>query len=762
MGRTLALVGGASLPADGDTAVDVGLLHPPQACLMLAYLTVERSRRVSRTEVADLLWDERRPATWDAALRGLTRRIRGFLQGAGLPASALVTRDGCYELHLPDGTEVDVEAANRCLDLAAFALEADDAGAALAHARRAAAVLAGPLLPALDHAWVERRRELNRDGLVRSLELAARAAGALGQHAYAISAATEAHRLLPLRESALRAAMAAHCASGNRADALEVFYRGRTRMRRRLGVEPSAQSQQLFLEILREDAAVPVPVVEPVPAARTPGAALSGPAAAAEEELRGLRLLLAGPVVPPPRDRARDLVRMCLLSRRVGTAAEADTACAEAAAIARRLGDTGLLAEAALANATFDRMGPIARRGGLALVEEGLAALEAASVNPRVAEQRAVLLCRRVQYLAETQQGAAAEQAAAELDAWVASGSALGVRSWCLAARLYAPERPCGNGGTGRDRRAATGLELFELARGTDPELALLGLEHRACAIAESGDLDGAYAVMDSYARLAAYEAAPWGLFQTLLHRGFRAAAEGRFVDCDDLADEVDRRGAALASPAVVDKFRAGVLYVPRWLTGRAAELLPAMSELDGWLGAPATRSAVAFLTVAFLSGTAGPVDAARAALHGALDGRDAGGAAGGLAWGVTTFNLVGAATRLGDRAAAERLYGSVRPLADDTCVHEGSIYLGSYQLHLGRLALTCGWWEAAAAHLQAALDRHRRVRAVPWVALAAHGLADALEEGGARLPSARSLALRAEAAHLAASVGMCPPGSLI
>lgn len=750
----IVLAGSPSAPGNDPSpkVLDVALVHPPQVCLVLAFLVLERHRRVPRSEVADLLWDDHRPPSWDAALRGVTGRIRKFLALQGIPASSLLAQHGYYELRLPPGTEVDLEQADLALDLAAKALENGNPRAALGHARRGEATFAAPLLPAVEHPWLRDRRSRNRDKLARSLELVSAARTALGQYGGAVSAAAEAHRLLPLRESALRALMSASSAAGNRTDALEAFHRARQRMRRDLGVEPSAATHELFLRILREDAdaspAAPDGAV-PVPGPRAPTIV-----SAAEAELRALRRqVTADRALSPSREHARDLIRLCLLARRFGTAVEAEAACARAVGIARCLDDARLLVEAALANATFDRIGPPSRVTGLSLVEEALAGLEKVP-SDAAGTCRAALLCRQVQYLVGSQRGTAAALVATELADSVVAGSPVGVRAWSLAARLQAGGSP--GGSAPRDLRAAAGLELFELARGTDAELALLGLEQRAAAIAESGDLDGAYAVMSAYARLAESEGTPWGLFRIVVHGCFRAAAEGRFDECERLAAELGRHGAQLAPPWVIEAFKAAAVYVPRWLTGHAGELRAPFRNLARHLDGVETQA-----PPAFLAAEAGDAAAARTALREALATWDAVGADACRAWGLTVFNLAGAAARLGDSAAAARLYRDLLPVADDTCVYDGLIYLGSYQLHLGRLALTCGWWETAAAHLQIALDRHRRARATPWVALAAEGLADALDESGRRRPSVRTAALREEARDLASGVGMRLPASV-
>src|SRR5688572_20343714 len=94
----------------GGRAADIARLSRHDT-LALAYLVVERARRVARTELTEVLWDERVPASWQALLRGSMSRLRAVLTDAGLPG-ALVTGRGWYQLTLPGDTRVDIEVAS--------------------------------------------------------------------------------------------------------------------------------------------------------------------------------------------------------------------------------------------------------------------------------------------------------------------------------------------------------------------------------------------------------------------------------------------------------------------------------------------------------------------------------------------------------------------------------------------------------------------------------------------------------------------------
>src|SRR5918995_1462852 len=71
-----------------------------------------------------------------------------------------------------------------------------------------------------------------------------------GAEAAALAAADEAVQRAPLRESAHRCRMAAHAAGGNRAEALRAYQRLRRVLADELGVDPAAETEAAYLELL--------------------------------------------------------------------------------------------------------------------------------------------------------------------------------------------------------------------------------------------------------------------------------------------------------------------------------------------------------------------------------------------------------------------------------------------------------------------------------------------------------------------------------
>ena len=85
----------------------------PLATLALAFLVVQRHRPVPREELAEILWDEVLPATWEPSLRSIVSRVRRWLDASGLGSETIMASKGCYRLHLPVGAVVDLEEATK-------------------------------------------------------------------------------------------------------------------------------------------------------------------------------------------------------------------------------------------------------------------------------------------------------------------------------------------------------------------------------------------------------------------------------------------------------------------------------------------------------------------------------------------------------------------------------------------------------------------------------------------------------------------------
>jgi DNA-binding SARP family transcriptional activator len=219
----------------------------------LAYLACCRDRPVPRSELARIIWPDEAPPAWESALSALISRLRRLLEHADLKrfGVALSSGFGQDQLHTPAETWVDLEAAAAAIDEAEGALRAGDPLRAFGFAGVTYAIAPRPFLSGDDGAWVEsQRRTLDRQFL-RALECLAKIWLATGEPILAIECATRALAIDPFRETSHQLLMTAHAATGNRGEAIRSYHRLRDLLVEELGVDPTRETEALYLELLR-------------------------------------------------------------------------------------------------------------------------------------------------------------------------------------------------------------------------------------------------------------------------------------------------------------------------------------------------------------------------------------------------------------------------------------------------------------------------------------------------------------------------------
>ena len=270
MANTLRLkvfvAGRVAVETDG-AVIDEAQLGGRQGRLLFAYLVAERSRPVPRDELAEALWGETPPATRDKALTVIASKLRGALTDTGLDGRELLTAAfGCYRLDLPEGTWVDLFAAESSAQDAEEALAAGELDQARAAAESAESLARPPFLPGEDGTWVEQKRRDIADIRERALSVLADACLRSGAAREAAKWAEELIALSPFREAGYRRLMEAHVVAGNRAEALRVYEQCRQLLAEELGAYPSPETDSIYRALL-EAPQTPVratpPVVEP-------------------------------------------------------------------------------------------------------------------------------------------------------------------------------------------------------------------------------------------------------------------------------------------------------------------------------------------------------------------------------------------------------------------------------------------------------------------------------------------------------------------
>ncbi len=226
-----------------------------QSRILWTALVCERARPLPREEIAEILWTGEPPLQWDSAIKALVSKLRRLLQSwAELPAEAPTIENeyGCYGIALPPGSWVDEEAARNALDEAEGALRAGKIREAWAPANVATAIASRGFLPGERGSWIERKRREIDDIALRAMDASAEISLRTSQPEVAMRLAEEILSREPFHESGYQRLMLAHAARGNRAEAIRVFHRCRELLKEDLGVSPSAETEALYLKLLRE------------------------------------------------------------------------------------------------------------------------------------------------------------------------------------------------------------------------------------------------------------------------------------------------------------------------------------------------------------------------------------------------------------------------------------------------------------------------------------------------------------------------------
>jgi DNA-binding SARP family transcriptional activator len=235
---------------DGDAVLRERELPGNQGRLALAMLAVEHRHPVSRDQLADELWPEALPPSWETALRAVISKVRAAAARAGV-RPIIDNAFGCYQLHLGTGT-LDLELAADALHRAEAQVARSESRPAAVNALLACIVCRRPFLRGLYNPWTLAQRDRVRDLHVAARQLLAQAFAATGDYAGSVRHAQHAVDLDPYREELHQLLIVSRARAGDRLGAARVFNRYRELMRDELGVEPTRETVAIFDEALRQ------------------------------------------------------------------------------------------------------------------------------------------------------------------------------------------------------------------------------------------------------------------------------------------------------------------------------------------------------------------------------------------------------------------------------------------------------------------------------------------------------------------------------
>ena len=232
---------------------------------MLEVLVLRPGEVVSAERLADALWADVPPPTWNKVVQGCVVRLRKVLG-----VEAIETSPAGYRLTTPPD-EVDAHRFERMARRGMELLALGEYDRAAYVSGEALALWRGPALRELedwDTGRIEagRLEELRLDAEEVRMEAALRA----GHHREVLAEAQARAAEAPLRERRWALLALAQYQVGRQGDALRTLHQARRRSSTELGVEPGSELVALEQAILRQDPSLVVAAALPEPSADLP------------------------------------------------------------------------------------------------------------------------------------------------------------------------------------------------------------------------------------------------------------------------------------------------------------------------------------------------------------------------------------------------------------------------------------------------------------------------------------------------------------
>ncbi|WP_167880425.1 BTAD domain-containing putative transcriptional regulator [Nocardioides guangzhouensis] len=247
------------LTVDGDGSLS------PRDRVVLSALVVRGGSATSMDQLADALWPDQPPASWNKVVPGCVNRLRKVLG-----ARSIVTSPHGYRLAVTDD-DIDARRFERLVAKGHQMLALDEPDRAILALREALALWRGPALGDVEE-WPPAQAEAQRLDELRleAEELVLDASLRVGQQAGILAEARARVAQAPVRERRWALLALAQYLSGAQAEALATLRRAREMLFRELALDPGPELVELERAMLRQDPALSAATALPRPTARCP------------------------------------------------------------------------------------------------------------------------------------------------------------------------------------------------------------------------------------------------------------------------------------------------------------------------------------------------------------------------------------------------------------------------------------------------------------------------------------------------------------
>jgi LuxR family maltose regulon positive regulatory protein len=218
---------------------------------ILCFIASRRHRRASKDTIIDTFWGE---ADFDAVEKNFhptVSHIRKALNSnQPLKQNFLLYRDGDYQLNPNFSYSIDTEEFDRLVAEGETARRAREFEKCISSYEAAIAIYRGEFMQGTYDDWVEEQRTYYREQYLRLLEALASVAQKTEDWTRSLQLAQQILRDDPFREDVHCMIMRALAGQGNRHAVKEQYETLRKLLRKELGVEPAAETQKVYRELI--------------------------------------------------------------------------------------------------------------------------------------------------------------------------------------------------------------------------------------------------------------------------------------------------------------------------------------------------------------------------------------------------------------------------------------------------------------------------------------------------------------------------------
>jgi DNA-binding SARP family transcriptional activator len=218
---------------------------------ILCFLGSRRHHRAPKDTIIDTFWTDDHVETIEKNFHPTVSHIRKALNSnQPLKQNFIIYRDGDYQLNPEFSYRIDTDAFERLISDGETARRNHDYDRCIDCYEQAVKLYRGEFMQGTYEPWVDEQRAYYREQYLRMLEALAAVAEKKQEWPRTLDLAQRILREDQFREDIHCTVMRAQAALGNRAAVKEQYETLRTVLQKELDVEPSAQTQKAFRELM--------------------------------------------------------------------------------------------------------------------------------------------------------------------------------------------------------------------------------------------------------------------------------------------------------------------------------------------------------------------------------------------------------------------------------------------------------------------------------------------------------------------------------